>query len=86
MSRASLRVYVSQRCKKGFLFLNQNKNVFTKVITLRLKAFYCVFRQQEELEMAECENKCVPEDHNDENIQSPFQPITNETSVVSVAL
>lgn len=85
MSRASLRVYVSQRCKKGFLFLNQNQNVFTKVITWRLKAFYCVFRQQE-LEMAECENKCVPEDHNDENIRSPFQPITNETSVVSGAL
>lgn len=39
MSRASLRVYVSQCCKKGFLFLNQNKNVFTKVITLRLKRF-----------------------------------------------
>lgn len=50
------------------------------------KAFYCVFRQQEELEMAECESKYVSEDHNDENIQSPFQPITNETSVVSVFL
>lgn len=54
--------------------------------TLRLKVFYCVFRQQEELEMAECENKCVPKHHNDENIQSPFQPITNETSLVSVFL
>ncbi|XP_056883787.1 ADP-ribosylation factor-like protein 13B isoform X2 [Takifugu flavidus] len=35
-------------------------------------------RQQDELEMAECESKHGPEDHNDE---SPFQPISTETSV-----
>lgn len=33
--------------------------------------------------MAECESKHGPEDHNDENMTSPFQPIGTETSVVS---
>lgn len=34
--------------------------------------------------MAECKSKHVLEDHNDENMQSPFQPIGNETSAVSL--
>lgn len=45
---------------------------------------FIIFRQQDELEMAECESKHGPEDHNDENMQSPFQPISTETSVVNI--
>lgn len=51
-----------------------------------LKAFYCVFRSQEELEMAQCESKHVSEDHHDENMQSPFQPVSNEAFLVSDSL
>lgn len=45
---------------------------------------FIIFRQQDELELADCESKHGPEDHNDENMQSPFQPISTETSVVSI--
>lgn len=44
---------------------------------------FIIFRQ-DELEMAECESKHGPEDHNDKNVQSPFQPISTETSVVNI--
>lgn len=48
---------------------------------------YCFYREREEREMAEREGRQIlEEDCDEENIQSPFQPISNVISAVCVLL